>query len=76
MRKMPAFVGPVILNSIQSSSIFTVGDTFSLSPKSMDKTTVGSGASNTGDFVETQNLFNITNFYDADIIDQSGNLNK
>lgn len=74
---MPAFVGPIILNSLQNgSAIFTVGDTFSLSPKSSDKTTVGAGTANTGDFVEIQNLFNITNFYDADIIDQPNILNK
>jgi Spore germination protein gerPA/gerPF len=74
--KMPAFVGPVKLNELDSSAIFKVGDTFSLSPKSSDKTSVGSGSANTGDFIQTQNLFNITNFYDADIIDQPSIINK
>ncbi|OAS87123.1 MULTISPECIES: spore germination protein [Metabacillus] len=73
---MPAFVGPVKLNSIGDSAIFKVGDTFSLSPKSANKTSVGSGAANTGDFIETHNLFNITNFSDLDLFDQSMTINK
>jgi hypothetical protein len=73
---MPAFVGPVKLNSIGDSAIFKVGDTFSLSPKSANKASRGSGASNTGDFIETHNLFNITNFSDLDLFDQSMTLNK
>jgi hypothetical protein len=73
---MPAFVGPVKLESIEDSAIFSVGDTFGLSPKSANKSSVGSGAANTGDFIETQNLFNITNFYDVDLIDQTDIVNK
>jgi hypothetical protein len=74
--EMPAFVGPVQVNEVEANAIFKVGDTFSLSPKSSGKTTVGSGSVNTGDFIQTQNLFNITNFYDADLIDQPSILNK
>lgn len=73
---MPAFVGPVTLDLMGSSSIFSVGDAYSLSPKSADKTSVGSGAVNSGDFIEAQNLFNITNFYDGDLFDQTNILNK
>jgi TPP-dependent pyruvate/acetoin dehydrogenase alpha subunit len=73
---MPAFVGPVKLNSIGNSAIFTVGDTFSLSPKSANKASLGSGAANTGDFIEAHNLFNITNFSDLDLFDQSMIINK
>jgi hypothetical protein len=73
---MPAFVGPVQVDSIKSNAIFTVGDTFSLSPKSANKTSVGSGAANNGDYIETQNLFNITNFYDVDLFDQTNSFNK
>jgi hypothetical protein len=73
---MPAFVGPVKLNSIRSNAIFTVGDTFSLSPKSTNKSSLGSGVANTGDFIETQNIFNITNFSDVDLFDQTNIMNK
>ncbi|MBU7595484.1 spore germination protein [Metabacillus halosaccharovorans] len=72
---MPAFVGPIELNSIDSSAVFKVGDTFSLSPKSSDKTSLGSGVANTGDFTNTQNVFNITNFEDSDVIDQTNIFN-
>lgn len=72
---MPAFVGPIKLNRIGSSAVFKVGDTFSLSPKSHDKSTVGAGALNTGDFIEVANLFNITNFQDHDVMDQTNIFN-
>ncbi|WP_226669468.1 spore germination protein [Metabacillus litoralis] len=67
---MPAFVGPIQLNTIGRSAIFTVGDSFALSPKSQSQSSIGSGSANTGDFIENQNFFSISNFYDADIIDQ------
>lgn len=73
---MPALVGPVHLNQIGGNAIFTVGDSFSLSPKSGNKTSVGSGVGNTGDFIETQNLFNISNFNDVDLFDQVSGINK
>ncbi|WP_273130386.1 spore germination protein [Metabacillus sp. HB246100] len=72
---MPAFVGPIKLNNMGSSAIFKVGDSFSLSPKAKSKASIGSGGANTGDFIETQNLFNITNFEDIDMIDQQENFN-
>ncbi|WP_226529137.1 spore germination protein [Metabacillus niabensis] len=72
---MPAFVGPIELNSIDSSAVFKVGDTFSLSPKSSDKSSLGSGVANTGDFTNTENVFNITNFEDSDVIDQTNIFN-
>lgn len=72
---MPAFVGPIQLNAIGRSAMFTVGDSFALSPKSQSQSSIGSGGANTGDFIDTQNVFNITNFYDADLIDQSDFLN-
>lgn len=74
-KKMPAFVGPIQLNIIGESAVFKVGDTFSLSPKSSNKTSFGSGAANTGDFINTENVFNITKFEDSDVIDQSNLFN-
>ncbi len=72
---MPAFVGPIELNRIGSSAVFKVGDSFSLSPKATNKNSFGSGSSNTGDFIDTQNVFNITNFQDSDAIDQNNIFN-
>ena len=72
---MPAFVGPIELNRIDRSAVFKVGDTFSLSPKASDKSSLGSGAANTGDFIDTQNVFNITNFQDCDVNDQTNIFN-
>ncbi|PMC40633.1 hypothetical protein CJ195_02645 [Bacillus sp. UMB0899] len=72
---MPAFVGPIELTSISDSAVFKVGDTFSLSPKATNKTSLGSGTANTGDFTDTQNVFNITNFQDSDVIDQNNIFN-
>ncbi|MGM7722570.1 spore germination protein [uncultured Metabacillus sp.] len=73
---MPAIVGPVQLNSIEGNAIFKVGDSFSLSPKSADKSSSGSGVANSGDFIEMHNLFNITNFSDIDLFDQSDFFNS
>jgi len=72
---MPAFVGPIQLNNVNQSAVFKVGDTFSLSPKASNKMSLGSGSANTGDFTDTQNVFNITNFHDSDVIDQSNLFN-
>ncbi|UGB30083.1 spore germination protein [Metabacillus sp. B2-18] len=67
---MPALVGPINLNRINDAAVFKVGDTFSLSPKSQSESSVGAGALNTGDYIEIENVFNITNFEDSDIVDQ------
>ncbi|MDQ0229765.1 spore germination protein [Metabacillus malikii] len=71
---MPAFVGPVDVN--ESEGIFSVGDAFMLSPKSAEKSSLGSGAGNTGDFIQYKNYFNITKFEDIDVSDQSDSANK
>ncbi|MFY0761875.1 spore germination protein [Metabacillus dongyingensis] len=65
---MPAFVGPIIIES--SSGAVSAGDVFALSPKSTSKFSVGSGTLNTGDFMVITDDKSITNFYDFDIIDQ------
>ncbi|PGT89269.1 spore germination protein [Bacillus sp. AFS040349] len=72
---MPALVGPIMLNRIRDAAVFKVGDTFSLSPKSQDESSVGAGALNTGDFIEIENVFTITNFEDSDIVDQPNTFN-
>jgi hypothetical protein len=66
---MPAFVGPILIES--SNGAISAGDAFALAPKSTSKSSVGSGALNTGDFMVITDDKNITNFYDFDIIDQT-----
>ncbi|MFC0270984.1 spore germination protein [Metabacillus herbersteinensis] len=73
---MPAFVGPIEFEVISASGILSVGDTFALSPKSTQKVSGGSGAFNTGDFLNQKSVFSITNFYDIDLIDQPQTFNK
>ncbi|WP_047986181.1 spore germination protein [Ornithinibacillus californiensis] len=67
---MPAKVGAVKVNSISSSSIFNIGDVYSMNPESSAKTYAGGGSFNTGDGIridlENSNIY----VYDKDKIDQ------
>lgn len=65
---MPAIVGPIKLNN--SGGIVHFGDTLNVSPKSSTKSMTGSGGSITGDFVLTNNLFNLNQALDPDLVDQ------
>ena len=67
---MPAFVGAVKVNSIGSSSVFNIGDVFTISPISNVKTFAGAGSFNTGDGLYVLNRQSSTNTYDKDLIDQ------
>ncbi|MDL4842866.1 spore germination protein [Aquibacillus rhizosphaerae] len=71
---MPSVVGPIKINSVDGG-VINFGDSFYLSPKSASKTAAGSGAFNTGDFINTNNGMNATNSFDPDAVDQvvSGN---
>ncbi|MFD1850039.1 spore germination protein [Oceanobacillus bengalensis] len=68
---MPAKVGAVKVISIGSSSIFNIGDVYSMNPVSTAKTYAGGGSFNTGDGIRI-NLTN-SNLYvnDKDINDQN-----
>ncbi|HWO95332.1 MAG TPA: spore germination protein [Bacillus sp. (in: firmicutes)] len=66
---MPAIVGPVNIGS--AGGIVTFGDVFYVSPKETSKSAHGSGASNTGNFIITNNGFSATNTLDPDIADQN-----
>ncbi|MFC0275014.1 spore germination protein [Metabacillus herbersteinensis] len=67
---MPAIVGPIKINSV-AGGVVNFGDSFYLSPKSNSKSALGSGASNTGDFLIVNNGLNATNFIDPDLSDQN-----
>ncbi|GAA5416672.1 putative spore germination protein GerPF [Paraliobacillus ryukyuensis] len=65
---MPAIVGPIKI--IEAGGVINFGDSFYLSPKSASKTAAGSGAFNTGDFINTNTGMNATNSLDPDAVDQ------
>lgn len=66
---MPAIVGPVQINNV--SGVVTFGDTFYVSPKENSKSTLGAGASNTGNFFVVNNALSATNAIDPDLADQN-----
>ncbi|MBM7645248.1 hypothetical protein JOD45_001459 [Scopulibacillus daqui] len=66
---MPSIAGPIKINSVGSGAVFHVGDSLNISPKSTSKTYAGSGALNTGDFLQTNNMINSTNTLDSDLAD-------
>ncbi|MDC3413731.1 spore germination protein [Aquibacillus sp. 3ASR75-11] len=71
---MPSVVGPIKINSV-GGGVVNFGDSFYLSPKSASKTSSGSGAFNTGDFICTNNGLNSTNVSDPDVADQNTTAN-
>jgi spore germination protein PF len=71
---MPSIVGPIKINSV-GGGVVNFGDSFYLSPKSTSKTNAGSGAFNTGDFINTNNGVNATNTFDPDANDQQVSAN-
>ncbi|MGY3718322.1 spore germination protein [Sutcliffiella cohnii] len=66
---MPAIVGPVQINSVGGGSL-KFGDAFYISPKAAGKTHGGSGAFNTGNFINANNGLSATNTIDPDANDQ------
>ncbi|PKR79350.1 hypothetical protein CEY16_00690 [Halalkalibacillus sediminis] len=72
---MPSIVGPFKINSVSGGTV-NLGDAFYISPKSSSKTSAGSGALNTGDFINNNNGFSSTNPFDADLLDQVITANK
>lgn len=58
---MPSIIGNLKINSIGSSGVLNVGDSFYTSPKSTSSSNTGSGSSITGDFVVNNNLLSRTN---------------
>ncbi|MTH55503.1 hypothetical protein GKZ89_19095 [Bacillus mangrovi] len=70
---MPAFTGPMEIENV--SGVFKVGDTFTISPKSVFKSAVGSGALSNGDGNRLYNSRSLTNSYDNDVNDQSTSIN-
>ncbi|WP_100407423.1 spore germination protein [Bacillus solitudinis] len=67
---MPSIVlGPFKINS--NAGVINFGDSQNISPKSTAKSVSGSGALNTGDFINTNNGFNMNTTFDPDAADQN-----
>lgn len=66
---MPAITGPVQIINV-GGGVVQFGDTVFISPKINTKTMLGSGGSNTGGFIITNNGLNATNVLDSNLIDQ------
>jgi spore germination protein PA len=67
---MPAKVGAVKVNNVSSSSIFNIGDVYTMNPQSTAKTYAGGGSFNTGDGNRVNLNQSHTYIYDKDFIDQ------
>lgn len=67
---MPAKVGAVKVITVSSSSIFNIGDVYSMCPESTAKTYAGGGSFNTGDGIRVKLANSNTYVYDKDLIDQ------
>ncbi|CDQ40675.1 MULTISPECIES: spore germination protein [Virgibacillus] len=70
---MPAKVGAVKVINLSSSSIFNIGDVYSMSPDSSAKTYAGGGSFNTGDGIRVHLGNSKTYVYDPDKVDQPVN---
>ncbi|MCM3216055.1 spore germination protein [Niallia taxi] len=72
---MPAIVGPVQIVNV-GEGIVQFGDSLFISPKGNSKVSLGSGASNTGAFIITNNGLSATNYIDTSLIDQPTSANN
>jgi spore germination protein PA len=68
---MPAKVGAVKVIYMTSSSIFNIGDVYSMSPQSTAKTYAGGGSFNTGNGIRISLKNSNTYVNDSDKIDQN-----
>lgn len=66
---MPAIIGSLQINNV-GGGVVSYGDTLNIAPKTSSKSNNGSGSSNTGGFIMTNNGFNATSTLDKDLVDQ------
>jgi spore germination protein PF len=72
---MPSIIGPVKVTNVEGG-VINFGDSFYISPKGTGKTHGGSGALNTGNFVNNNNGLSVTNSIDKDLNVQNFTSNK
>ncbi|MFC4618980.1 spore germination protein [Camelliibacillus cellulosilyticus] len=68
---MPSLVGGVKVDAVESSGVLNFGDAFYISPKTAEKVVSGAGNFPTGDFIQVNVLWSVTNNFDPDAIDTS-----
>lgn len=67
---MPSIViSPIKITHVSGNGTVNFGDVFQIAPKSTNKTFSGAGGGNTGDFMQTNSLFSMTNTLDPDVAD-------
>lgn len=67
---MPCIIKKLRIDSI-SGGVVNFGDSYSISPKSVDKAISGSGGGGVGDFQFVVNGQSITNGVDPEVLDQN-----
>ncbi|RAK19527.1 spore germination protein GerPA/GerPF [Anoxybacillus vitaminiphilus] len=74
---MPAvIVGAVKVTNVGGNGTINVGDVLQIAPKSTNKSNLGGGGGNTGDFMMTNTVLSVTNSFDPDIIDSNNKANN
>ncbi|UOR13172.1 spore germination protein [Halobacillus amylolyticus] len=68
---MPAKVGMVKVLNVSNSSIFNIGDVYSMSPAASAKTFAGGGSFNTGNGIRININRSSTYVNDRELVDQS-----
>ncbi|WP_181349180.1 spore germination protein [Thalassobacillus sp. CUG 92003] len=68
---MPAKVGAVKVINVSSSSIFNIGDVYTMAPTSTAKTYAGGGSFNTGNGIRVNLARSSTYVNDQENIDQA-----
>lgn len=66
---MPSIIGSIQIMNV-GSGVVNFGDSLNIAPKSNSKINEGSGSSNTGGFIVTNNGLSATNALDPDVADQ------
>ena len=67
---MPIVINNVVIPNV-TGGVVSLGDSYYVSPKTNTKTAQGSGSSNTGVCINTNNGVSSTNTSDPDVFDQN-----
>ncbi|MBA2872053.1 spore germination protein PF [Anoxybacillus calidus] len=74
---MPSFIGgPIKITNVSGDGTVNFGDALQIAPKGTLKSNSGAGATNTGDFLQTNTFVSFTNTIDPDISDSSNKANN
>ncbi|WP_027408987.1 spore germination protein [Anoxybacteroides tepidamans] len=67
---MPAVImGGIKVTSVSGNGTVNMGDVLQITPKSTTKAYSGAGGGNTGDFLQTNTVFSVTNTFDSSLKD-------